>query len=144
VSFELSIAVKRDPASAPISSEPHASTSSVCITVNGVLGSDAADAILLAVTDAAAKSADPILILMEDVRAEDSMGVDALAKGVMALRTKGVNVQVSAQQDECHALLARERDSRDWLIAFSDPPSSGPRRAVHVDGPKGNAPLGTS
>ncbi len=101
------------------------------ISLRGVLEEGAAEAVLSAIGDVVA---DSIVVAFDDVDIADDAGIERLVAGVMRFRSDGVNVQVLANSDECHARLANEARSRDWLLSRSAKETETPRKALHTDG----------
>jgi len=136
VSFELTIAMKRDPVAGLFSNDGSASPPPyAAIVLNGLFDDAASNAVLKMVTDASDEGAASILVDMEAVVADDAACLQAFAERLMSLRRTDIHVQVVVHESGLHEHLAILPDSRDWLIAFTDAPVAGPRRALHVDGP---------
>jgi anti-anti-sigma regulatory factor len=136
VSFELVIAVKRDPSEAlHAEREPSARGAFVSVALNGHFDEDASAALLSTISGLVAQDADSILIRMEDVTADSATCLDAFASALMSLRAEGVHVQISVAEPLLYAKMATSASSRDWLIDGASTDSDAPRRAIHLDGP---------
>jgi anti-anti-sigma regulatory factor len=134
MSFELTVAAKRDPneRSGPVSSL--VPSSCTAIALNGTLDDEAVRAVLKTVSELATRDADSILVQMEDVDGGKAECLTSLARGLMTLRADGTNVQVACRDEAFYAKMAGTVDSRDWLMSSSASDPHVPRRALHVDG----------
>ncbi len=134
--FDLNIAVKRDALTEHSDRSLPALTSCTVITLNGTFDGAAADTVLATASDLFGKGTDSILIVMEDVSVRDPDCLHMFATGLMALRSRGIDVQVCAHGDALHAQMHEITTSRDWLLGEAN--VGGGRRALHLDGPESN------
>jgi anti-anti-sigma regulatory factor len=136
MSFELNIAVRRDPLEGRERDEPWAKPGVyTAITLNGIFDAEASQVLLRTVAGVCGEGADSILIDMEDVSAPDQGCLDHFAAGLMSLRSGGRHVQVNVHQSTFHARMSKTANSRDWLLTFSKADALGSRHAIHVDSP---------
>jgi anti-anti-sigma regulatory factor len=136
MSFELTVAVKRDPLETRAGNASNAASASHAeITLNGTFGPDASRDVLLAISTVARDGADSILVDMDDVVSDDRACLEAFAVGLMSLRQEGVQVQLTVRGAALHEELRQLPQSRDWLVAYSENPVGGARRSLHLDGP---------
>ena len=135
--FELTVAARRDHLERVGSAGRNGSRSSyTSVALNGTFDDEAASAVLSTCSDLSRQSADSVVVSMEDITSECAASLETFGRGLMLLRSSGMEVQVAARHPEFHARLRAVPNSRDWLLDAVDEGSSGPRRSVHVDGPR--------
>ena len=140
MSFELTIASKREPASESVSGATQpAAPSYVAIALSGTFDEEASHAVLSTVDELDAPTSESVIVNMTNVVANDPVCIETFALGLMSLRSEGRQVQVAAPDAALHEMMAKAPSARDWLMSREVAEPSGPRRALHLDGTEGSA-----
>lgn len=138
MSFDLSIAVKRDPretdrsAKSDAADQPQAAL--VSFVVNGEFREAGHIELIRRVRQAFEDGADTVTIEMQDIALQDVACLERFAASIMAERAAGRQLQVVARKPYFYATCASIAGSRDWLVAYTQADMTGGRRAIHVDG----------
>ena len=131
--FELTIASKHEAAPEDVRDVVCVSTS---IDLDGTFDRAALRRALETVCDERGEHRGSVLVRFHDVVANDEAALAGVASDVMRLRRAGRDVQIVVDDRSFHGRMSRLPDARDWLVGYSDREIDGPRRAIHVDGPR--------
>ena len=134
MSFELTIAARKDPAGVGTSAKQDSPPkTSATIVLKGTLDGKSMEAVRTLVDDTLAGGAVSILVELRDVDASEQTLRD-LGDRMMLERNHGLPVQVIVKDRVLHERMAALPRARDWLLAFTESDVGGARKAIHVDG----------
>jgi anti-anti-sigma regulatory factor len=136
MSFELIVAVKRDPSERDgvAGGAPRSRASYTSIALNGVATSAAAREVLGTISELFDEGTECIIVELQTIEASDPSGLQTLAEGIMAIRAANRQVQILAHAPALHERMLLMPDARDWLMTSAETGAGGARRSIHLDG----------
>jgi anti-anti-sigma regulatory factor len=131
--FELTVATKVHPRESRGVETPPSPTRATLV-LSGELDAAATVAIVAAIERTQADGVASIVVEFDAACTAQTPALQAFEREIMALRERGVEVQVAARGDALHERMNALAQSRDWLLTRGSDASSAARKALHVDG----------
>ena len=129
-----SVATKQEPREAP-GRDTRPNPTRATLVLSGTLGAGSIEAILAAISRVTGDGVASTIVEFDETCAAETTELAKFVEQIMALRERGVQVQIVAREDGLQDTMAKLPHSRDWLLGRETDASSAPRKALHVDGP---------